>query len=93
MKKFLGISLTAILAMAGYMSAVRQSHANVESNLLMENVEALSYGSELIFTDVCFINYLEANSVFEQSLVVRKCLPCGELVRIRHAQDSRTCSK
>jgi len=91
MKKFLGIAVVAMLGVMGYVSSSNQSQANEASNLMMENVEALSYGSEFVFTDVCFLNYLEENSVFEHSLIVRKCVPCGELVWIKYADNPAKC--
>ncbi|MCC8070292.1 MAG: hypothetical protein LIO90_00630, partial [Bacteroidales bacterium] len=62
----------------------------VDSEELLENLEALSY-SEWIFTTACMSDVSESTTVFELAFMVRKCLPCGELVWVTYAGMSGNC--
>ena len=90
MKKLLFVSAALILTVSGFVA--RQSKtANPSASLLKENIEALSFGEELIFTKTCFLIYQEESSVFQLAFFVRKCVPCGELVRVWRADNTKEC--
>ncbi|MCC8070288.1 MAG: hypothetical protein LIO90_00610 [Bacteroidales bacterium] len=75
----IAVAFALLLGISAYARFRNPAQEPVDSEELIENLEALS-NTEWLFTTACMGVVSESSSVFELAFIVRKCLPCGEIV-------------
>ncbi|MCC8070498.1 MAG: hypothetical protein LIO90_01690 [Bacteroidales bacterium] len=90
-KNYLLATLIALLlGVCSYVGVGESTPPPMDSEELLQNLEALS-DTEWLFTSTCMADVTESTTKFEEAFLIRKCLPCGELVWATYAAFPLSC--
>ncbi|MCC8070290.1 MAG: hypothetical protein LIO90_00620 [Bacteroidales bacterium] len=89
-KYIIAVVFVLLLGISSYAGFRNPAQEPVDSEELLENLEALSY-TEWLVTTACMADVKESTSVFDLAFVVRKCLPCGDIVWATYAGIPGNC--